>query len=64
MLDNEEHLFEYLKERFRILECSRQKDMQLRSIIGELTEKKYLNCIWADDIPYSLSLTHYAKEYF
>ena len=43
---------------------SYQKDEELRGIIRELKDKGYIDVLWADDLPYHVTLNNSARTYF
>lgn len=52
---------EMLSERFA--HTSNKEDNELRGIIQELREKGYVDVIWADDLPYLVTINNSARTY-
>lgn len=53
---------EYLADKFKNISDS--EDDELRGIIRELKEEGYLDILWADDLPYHVTLNNSARTYF
>lgn len=64
LLINQNQLYGCLRDKFEEIAGNDKEIMKIRSVIGELKDKGYLNCNWGDGIPSSPSLTHIADEYF
>lgn len=50
-----------LCERFE--SCSHKEDDELRSLLRELIEEKYINIHWASDLPYIVDINNSARTY-
>lgn len=61
MVENEENLAKYLKDRFDNI--NGKEDLKLRSMLKELMECGIFQSFWADNIPYNPSLTYLAEDY-